>query len=239
MGGLHPDTVWAVRWAVTGVVGRSQWLHEYLEDVRLDSRARPGSAKDTRPDDHPNPDFPRPEPPTSPLHHTAVFTNTAKAPTNVGRPPLKKAKMNASAPGRKLALCVPESPHPQVHGLRMLWLRLRRLLVPFGTARASDVRTYPTLSDTLKHVETSVQDKFRRRIWWRGTSGLQQRSHGLSARGIDGKFVVWPWRVATPLVSEVLDPLRPLASAHTHNTRLLHTLRLTTLVHLPCTCARP
>ena len=105
----------------------------------------------------------------------------------------------------------------------MLWLRLRRLLVPLGTARDSDVRTYPTLSNTLKHVETSVQDKFRRRIWWRGTSGLQQRSHGLSARGIDGKFVVWPWRVATPLVSEVLDPLRPLAfGTHAQHPTLAH-----------------
>ena len=147
--------------------------------------------------------------------------------------------MNASAPGRKLALCVPESPHRKCTVCECSGYGLRRLLFRLGQHWASDVRTYPTLSDTLKHVETSVQDKFRRRIWWRGTSGLQQRSHGLSARGIDGKFVVWPWRVATPLVSEVLDPLRPLASAHTHNTRLLHTLRLTTLVHLPCTCARP
>ena len=87
-------TVWAVQWAVTDVVGRSQWLHEYLEDVRLDSRARPGSATghQARPRPHPNPDFPRPEPPTSPLHHTAVFTNTAKAHNERGTTPLKKRK---------------------------------------------------------------------------------------------------------------------------------------------------
>ena len=205
-----------------GVVGRSQWLHEYLEDVRLDSRARPGSAQDTGP---------TPTPPESGLPQTRTTDVTAPPHRSVHEhsqgtqrtwdDAIKKAKMNASAPGRKLALCVPESPHRKCTVCECSGYGLRRLLFRLGQHWASDVRTYPTLSDTLKHVETSVQDKFRRRIWWRGTSGLQQRSHGLSARGIDGEVCGLAMESCNALVSEVLDPLRPLAfGTHTQHPTL-------------------
>ena len=102
--------------------------------------------------------------------------------------------------------------------VRSLWSRVRRLLVPLGTSRGRDVcasgtRLRAKNTQRVDQRADRVAEEKPRKIWWWGTSRLQQLSLVLGARGVVWNFAAKPWKEATSLVSEDVSPFQHIVLA--------------------------